>query len=76
MKIEVEDSVYEHMSTMMFEGYGLTLEEFLSRYLTHCVALAAVDPEKAIAIGTDVMAVEGMDAFWSRITRKPSDACG
>jgi len=73
VEIEVEDSVYQVMTTMMLEDHGITLEEFLASYLTQCVAIAAADPEQAEQIGGNVMAIEGMKPLWDRITRKPSD---
>lgn len=74
VEFEVDDSVYASMATMMLEQHGIKLEEFLARYLTQCVAFAAVDPEKATEIGENVMLVEGLKPLWDRITRKPSDA--
>ncbi len=76
VEFEVDDSVYEFMSASMLEEYGITLEEFLARYVTQCVAIAAVDPEKAIEIGENVKAVEGFQPLWDRITRRTEDACG
>ena len=73
IEIEVEDSVYETMTSYLDEEHGITLEQFLVNYLTQTVALAMANPEMAIELGEKLKEVPGGEAWGARLTRKPSD---